>query len=326
MKEGTSTAYSVTEPKEEITKDTTVTNEVESKGAVAKKDEETVSAPEEEATPKTAEPRVKKENEPSTPPVTTPKEISPPQSAPKRKDAGAAPKAATSIKKEMKKIFGNPRGKKKPDKKIEPKKTDALEQDSKQKQTISVPEKQTSTVVAAGSISEKIKPPSKSQSSSSFMFSMFVVFFSMIPIFVMLAHEQLYSPLAPSQELKVGQWRSSSGLFRFIPKSYSHYNSILLKMEEGGSLALMDENTGTMYWEMRSYADCEEGCGAVMTEAGIIEIGGEAAALVTDSKIAIPRFSAPWPFVNDQVVSTWPFSTSINMTPKRKKKKNRGKK
>merc|ERR1712151_332984 len=152
-------------------------------------------------------------------------------------------------------------------------KTDTVEKDPQQEKNFDVSETEQKTIA-----SETI---SKETPGSSLRFSILAVLFSMIPIIAMLEHERLYSPLAPSQDLKVGQWRSSCGLFRFIPDPYKHCDSILLKMEEGGSLTLVNENTNTMFWEMRSYATCEEGCSAVVTEAGIVEIGGEPAALVS---------------------------------------------
>lgn len=246
----------------------------------------------------------------------------------KKKDI-ISPKATTaSFKKEIKKMFSNPKEKKseakkekKPEVKQEEKAVDKI--DEKKLDSDKQDSKQEVKVVASESLKQTAKPSSPSKLGTSLKFSILVVLLSMIPIMIMLMHERLYSPLAPNQELKVGQWRSSCGLFRFLPEPYKHCDSILLRMDEGGSLTLVDENTNTVYWEMRSFADCEEGCSAEVTEAGIVEIGGEPAALVSSSKISVPEFSAPWPFENDEVVPSWPFSTAVNMTPKRKRKKNK---
>merc|ERR1719343_789999 len=128
MKEGTSIQSTDAEQKEETTKNTAVTKEGESKEVETKKDEETVSAPEnpasEQAPHTTEESSAKKKVDPSTVPVTIPKETTHQQPVPKKKDTGSTPKAATTIKKEMKKIFGNPKEKKKSEKKIEVKKAE----------------------------------------------------------------------------------------------------------------------------------------------------------------------------------------------------------
>lgn len=312
--EGTSSQ----QPEEE----TTIDLKADTKELASKAEEETATVPKETSTQKT----VSKTKETTAAPeeadakkdtVTGPKGTSAPKTASKTK----------AMKKEMKKIFGNPSSKKKLEKKSDSKKEKKIEAVEK-KQEPDIVEKdlqqekgdisQTETKTVASETIPRNTP------GSSLRFSIFAVFFSMIPIIAMLEHERLYSPLVPSQELKVGEWRSSCGLFRFIPDPYKHCDSILLKMEEGGSLTLVNENTNFMFWEMRSYSTCEEMCSAVVTDAGIVEIGGEPAALESSSKVGIPEFLAPWPFENDEIAPSWPFSAAVNMTPKRKKKKNLG--
>jgi len=324
--EGTSTQQSVSMSEEE-----TVTAPVSKEEEIVASPEEIAASPEENVTEKPSsgseETTVTVKQTSTEQPVSekgetiasTQKPISKPK---------ASLKATASIKKEMKKIFGNPSSKKKQEQKLdvkEEKKVEVvekklekpdMEKDNKEEKDADISEQQAKAVDSRIIIN---KPP-----GATLRFSIFAVLFSMIPILAMLQHEKVYSPLLPNQELKVGEWRSSCGLFRFIPDPYKHCDSILLKMEEGGSLTLMDEGTNTIFWEMRSFASCDEGCSAVMTDAGIVEIGGEPAALVSSSKVGIPEFSAPWPFENDKVAPSWPFSADINMKPKRKRKKNRG--
>lgn len=230
-------------------------------------------------------------------------------------------KKQDSFSKVKDKLFGKKTDEKKKEKKL-PKKPVEKKQEKKskvKKQEIEKEENvaETKSVVQDISVSKSSKGL-KRKSSSVLTRTFFVLLLTMVPIVVKL-HEQLYSPFAPNEKLKVEQWRSSCGLFRFLPRPYNHCQSIVLKMEKGGSLTLSNENTNTTYWEMRSLANCEEDCSAVLTEDGIVEIGGQPAALVRGTKQSIPEFSAPWPFNNDKVASTWPFAIDVNMKPKRRR-------
>jgi len=342
-KEGNSTTQTV--PKTEETTDTAASKTEETTDTAAPKTKEATdtAAPKTNETTDTAASTIKvttatvpktKETAAAVPAI---KETN--NAAPKEKettDTAAVPQAAKKIKKELSfknKIFGKKTEEKNKETKAEdkklakqseektpPKRPEEKKQDIKKKDM----QEKTKSVVADTTLSGtdivSIKAGESKPSSSNYFlaFSILAVVFSIIPIFIVLQHEQFYSPLTTNQELKVGQWRSSCGLFRFLPDPYNHCDSILLKMNEGGSLTLSNENTNTTYWEMRSFANCDEDCSAVVTEGGIVEIGGEPAALISTNE-GNPEFSAPWPFGNERVASSWPFAIDVNMKPKRRK-------